>query len=281
MRLGSIGYINSLPVDWGLLSGAVPLNAEMIQGPPALLNAKLGKGELDLSPVSAFWYAQNQADLAVLPDFAIGSRSGVLSVLLVSRQPLSRLGEGARVAFGGEGRTTPALLEILCRFRYGVRPRIETAPASSFPESYDALLTIGDEALLWRERAEGRFTVTDLAEEWRAWTGLPIVFAVWAARRADVARNPERFAAAHEALRRSRQWGAEHPDDVAREAMRRTGLSRGTVDSYFLALSYDFGAKMREGLRLYLDYAAKAGLLASPAGEFEEIGLASAGKKGA
>ncbi len=52
---------------------------------------------------------------------------------------------------------------------------------------HDAALLIGDVALvegqIRREVAgRGKPYVFDLATEWRAWTGLPFVFAVWAAR---------------------------------------------------------------------------------------------------
>ena len=46
MRLGSINFINSLPVDLGLASGAVAVDAELASGSPAELNEKISRGEL-------------------------------------------------------------------------------------------------------------------------------------------------------------------------------------------------------------------------------------------
>ncbi len=69
VRLGSIEFINSLPVDLGLLSGEVAYpEARIYQASPAVLNQKVSEGVLDVSPVSAFWYGQHAKDLLVLPD---------------------------------------------------------------------------------------------------------------------------------------------------------------------------------------------------------------------
>ena len=55
----------------------------------------------------------------------------------------------------------------------------------------DAGVLIGDAALRARYEAPGRgLQVTDLAQAWKEWTGLPMVFAVWAVRRDYAAANP-------------------------------------------------------------------------------------------
>ena len=123
IRLGSIEFINSLPVDLGLLRGTIPSEAEIIQGSPAALNEKMLSGDLDLGPISVFWYAQHQEEWLLLPELSISSESGVQSVLLFSRHPFAEL-KGKRIALTGKGRTTPALLSILCQRKYGFMPAI-------------------------------------------------------------------------------------------------------------------------------------------------------------
>lgn len=56
LRLGSISFINSLPVDLGLLTKQVPLTAEIMAATPAKLNEALLDGRLDISPVSALFF---------------------------------------------------------------------------------------------------------------------------------------------------------------------------------------------------------------------------------
>ncbi|MBI3316190.1 MAG: menaquinone biosynthesis protein, partial [Candidatus Omnitrophica bacterium] len=215
IRLGSIEFINSLPVDLGLLSGAVPFSCRIIQDTPAQLNRKILNDELDVSPISAFFYAEYAEEFFILPDLSVSSESGVMSVLLFSRFPLPEL-EDKTIFLTDKGRTTPVLLEILCRLRHGFIP--ETKPLTGSlgnGEGADALLLIGDEALLEKERLTGLgFQAIDLAEEWRRWTGLPLVFALWAVRRSVFAVQGEAIERAHEAILRSKNGGLSHLDLV-------------------------------------------------------------------
>ena len=271
LRLGSIRYVNSLPVDLGILSGAISSPAEIIQGVPAQLNDRIAEGALDISVVSAIWYARRQKEFLLLPRLSISSKSGVQSVLLFSRRPISELA-GARIAVTAEGKTTPALLEVLCRQRYGFKPEIYAAPGTlEIPSQAQALLVIGDDALKARERFKNSdLVVTDLAEEWEKWTGLPFVFAVWVVRREVFDARPEALFEVHKALLTSKQWGLSHPEEVIRRAKEISALEKPLLESYFSGLSYDFDASLKKGMRAYFEQAEKCGLL-EPVEEFEEI----------
>lgn len=261
-RLGSIAFINSLPVDLGILSGEVPTDARVVREAPASLNALMGESGLDVSPVSAFWFALNARDLYLLPDLSVSSESGVKSVLLFHRRPLPELGS-SRILVTAKGRTTPALLEIICRLRYGFRPQTEVSARALEDVAAgraDAALVIGDEALVAREAAGG-LTVTDLAEEWNAWTGFPVVFAVWAVRRTYFAMEPGRVRALQNALRASRAWGMANPEAILDRAEKDSGLPRPTLEGYFRSLTYGFDDPLRRGLDYYLHCAARCGLL--------------------
>ncbi len=264
LRLGSISFINSLPVDLGLLCGAVPCAAEIVQAPPAVLNEKMGSGVLDLGPVSTYWYALHSAELVLLPDLSISSRSGVQSVLLFSRRPMAQLA-GKAIAVTSQGRTTPVLLEILCRLKYGFKPIVKPLGLdleAGIPQEAEAALLIGDSALLAKERFKREsWEVIDLAEEWQGWTRMPLVFAVWAVRRAVHAAAPDQAAEAHEALLRSKAWGLSHQEAVIRAAAVKTGLATEVLVSYFSGLSYDFDAELKAAAALFFEYAWRCGLL--------------------
>src|SRR3989338_4788304 len=169
LRLGSIEFINSLPVDLGLTSGRVESACEMITGTPAELNEKILRKETDASHVSTVWYAEHQEEFLLFPDLSISSESGVQSVLLFSRHPLKYL-KNMSISVTPQGRTTPALLEIICRLRYGFRPHVKVAGPKTLdiPAGSEALLLIGNEALQAREKLKKSGTVViDLAEEWQ------------------------------------------------------------------------------------------------------------------
>ncbi len=261
MKIGSIDFINSLPVDQGILSGAVSLNGEMVRDTPTQLNQKILNGELDMSPVSSIWFAKNHQQLVLMPELCISSASAVKSVLLFSRMPISKLA-GKKIAITEKGATTPALLEVICRYRYGFTPQFVVAKPSfaSIPDGCDAILLIGDDALRAKELSSStRFT--DLAEEWKSWTNLPFVFAVWVARREYLASHPQEVKAAHEALVASRKWGAEHAEAILERSEQLTELQRPVLESYFSRLSYELDDTAMAGMRLFWHYARKAGLL--------------------
>ena len=195
-RLGRIPWINGSPVYGAIDRGLVPIPAEVVSGTASELNDLLAAGELDLSVVSAVEYARNAAAYHLLPDLAISCDGPVRSVKLFSRGPVEQLDQST-VLVTASSRTSVLLLELLCRHRWSVSPRLATVRAEAMDLElvrglpHQAVLVIGDAALLLA--AERRYPVEiDLGAEWKAWTGLPFVFAVWAARRQadqDVARR--------------------------------------------------------------------------------------------
>ena len=103
----------------------------------------------------------------------------------------------------------------------------------------------------------------DLGAEWKAWTGLPFVFAVWAARREAPAGAVRDL---HRQLLASRAWGLDHLDLLAADASAVTGVSVATCRSYLGTLDYALGGAELEGLttffhRLAQDHLAPAGSL--------------------
>jgi dehypoxanthine futalosine cyclase len=258
MKLGSISFVNSLPVDLGLFSGQIASSAALIPDTPARLNERLLRGELDASPVSALFFAEHADDFYLLPDLSISSGSAVDSVLLLSRKPIEDL-NGALIAVTVKGRTTPALLQVLLQERLGFKARLEKKEMQrAWPKGFDAILVIGDEALAWKERAATeKLFIWDLAEAWRQWTGLPFVFAVWAVRRDVFKRDPQAARRLHRALLDSKEWGLSHMEDVRRAAATESGLSAETIAGYFRRLFYGLGDEQKQGLAAFLQKAGQ------------------------
>ncbi len=262
LRLGRIPWINCYPVYGAIDRGVVPLEADLITGTAAELNDLLAAGELDVSVVSAVEYARNAAAYHLLPNLAITSDGPVRSVLLFSRRPVHEL-DGATVLRTASSRTSVLLLDLLFRHRWRVRPRAATVraeagdlePLRGFP--HEAVLVIGDAALLLA--AEGRYPyVTDLGAAWKEWTGLPFVFAVWAARREAPA---ERVQGVHRALLASRRWGLEHLDELATLAAAATGIDPGVCRAYLGDLDYALDYRHLAGLTDFFRRLAQDGLV--------------------
>ena len=70
LRCGRIRYTNDLPVYAAFDAGAIEYPGTLHADVPSRLNAMLVDGELDLSPISAFAWAQHSTELVLLPTSA-------------------------------------------------------------------------------------------------------------------------------------------------------------------------------------------------------------------
>jgi chorismate dehydratase len=261
-RLGRIPWINAYPITGAIDRGLVGVDAQIVSGTASELNDLLAAGELDASLVSAVEYARNASAYHLLPDLAISCDGPVRSVKLFSRRPIGEL-DGATVLLTASSRTSVLLLELLCRHRWRVAPRFATVRAEAADLQrleglpHEAVLVIGDAALVLS--ASGRYPVeADLGEEWKHWTGLPFVFAVWAARRAA---DPARVRTVHEALLRSRTWGMAHLDDLAQAGAEATGIPATVCRAYFNGLDYGLSYRHLAGLTDFFRRLAHDGLV--------------------
>ena len=119
----------------------------------------------------------------------------------------------------------------------------------------DAALLIGDPALLYHGDAQ----VLDLALEWRKFTSLPFVFALWAFRP---------FAGADDELRcdflASRNQGLRHLEELAAEWAPRLGISAEAVRIYLTEnIDYTLDEENLAGLRLFYKLAHEVGIIPS------------------
>ncbi len=272
MRIGRIPYINCYPVYGAIDRGIVPLDGELVDGVPTALNRKMREGALDVSVISAVEYAADAPRYLLLPDLAITSDGPVRSVMMFAKRPAEELG-GRRVLVSRSSMTSVALLELLFEHVWHVTPQFVPADAEisdidAFDhEAHDARLVIGDAALLLNSRLGGDAEAAgpshagyryayDLGGEWKRWTGLPFVFAVWVAQRsADV----QQALAVHGRLITSRNWGLEHLDVLAAQASLATGVSRPVCHTYLSGLDYRLSYRHLAGLTEFFRRLVAAG----------------------
>ncbi|HWH08524.1 MAG TPA: menaquinone biosynthesis protein [Candidatus Thermoplasmatota archaeon] len=261
VRVGYIDYLNSLPVYHGLETGAVPLpeGVEMVKAPPTTLNGMLERGELDVSPVSSLAYARHADELTLLPGLSINSTGFVHSVCLFYRNGLDSL-RGGRVCVTGESATSDVLLRILLSERYHLdADRVKgEADLEEVGHAYQGALLIGDSALKGA-LAYPNLGRVDLGEEWTRWTGTPMVFAVWCARKDFAQRHPEALRRAHDALLAGKAWGRANRAAIVEHARRKAFLSRAFMERYFRDLNYDLDGPKLAGLRRYFELAHRLG----------------------
>src|SRR3954447_10634612 len=217
-------------------------DVEEVQGVPTDLNRRLLAGELDVAPISSIEYARNADRLRLLPRLCVASEGAVDSIQLVSRTSLERI---RTVAVTPESATSVVLTRVLL-------PDAEQVPLG---EEADAKLLIGDAAL--KSSFEDPTPHHDLGRLWRERTGLPMVFALWAAR--DDA--PDGLGELEDALVASVRLARAEPEKLAQEASERYGYPAGFLARYFEKLRYSFGPRERAGLLTFLELARDVGEL--------------------
>jgi chorismate dehydratase len=265
-RVGHIQFLNCLPIYWGLVRSGALLDVDLTKDTPDRLNDMLVADQLDIGPISLVEYLRHADDLVLLPDIAVGSDGPVLSVNMVSQVPLESL-DGRRVALGSTSRTSVLLVRMWLAAEYGVHPDYFVCPPdlTSMLLEADAAVLIGDVALRATYDAPRLgLDVYDLGAVWRDWTGLPMVFAVWAARRSYAEANPGLVKDVHDLFVRSRDDALAHVEEVAAQAARWESFDASTLATYFRTLDFSLGERQIEGLTEFARRAAAAGALRAP-----------------
>jgi chorismate dehydratase len=193
--------------------------------------------------------------------------------VLFSKRPAHEL-HGRRVLVSRSSMTSVALLELLFENVWDARPAFipsnaELVDIARFgEEEHDARLVIGDAALhLWSRLrspelypADGGLSeyryAYDLGGEWKQWTGLPFVFAVWVAQRTTPVAES---LAVHASLISSRNWGLEHLDSLAAQASIATGVHKTVCLEYLSGLDYGLSYPHLAGLTEFFRRLVAAG----------------------
>jgi chorismate dehydratase len=251
LRLSVVQYLNTVPLIWGMLHGEQRGKFDLQLTVPSGCADAIALRQADVGIVPCIEY-QRIEDAVVLPGMSIASKREVKSVLLLSKMPL---GQVQTVALDESSRTSAALVRILMQKFYS--RRVSFSPAAPEPaamlKNADAALLIGDPALTYQgPPAE----VYDLAQEWRKFTGLPFVFAVWLGR-ADANLSSFRgdFAA-------SLDFGLAHIDDIAAEYALKLNMTPSAVKVYLTQnIDYSLDEENQQGLKLFYKLAHEVGII--------------------
>lgn len=266
LRVGHIEFLNCYPLYFGLASRAAQgvgdqAGFELVPGVPTDLNRMLLSGTIDFGPISSIEYARGHRQLVLSRRLSISAKGAVDSIHLVAEGPLD---EVRRIALTPQSATSVVLLKTILKLRYGreIEYRELREPAQEALSRGDGVLLIGDqglEALYFP--FPGRVT-HDLGRAWQEWTGLPMVYAVWAARRDFVARRLPELRAVEQELVLSNRHSRERLSEVVAAAMEGSRFDGPSLDRYFSMLYYGFGEEYERGLRRFYELAYEAGELA-------------------
>jgi chorismate dehydratase len=175
------------------------------------------------------------------------------------------------VAADTASRTTLAYTRIL--FHKWGNPAVPFLPMAAELDAMlqraDAAILIGDPALFALEERANRFerngeqlVYHDLAEEWRAVTGLPFVSAVWAAAPKNEAQPSFFDESVAQDFIQSRDHGLQNMDALVTEWTTRVPIPEETIRSYLTAnIHYVLDEECIEGMRGFFSIAASLGVL--------------------
>ena len=277
LRISIVQYLNTAPLVWGFTNGPLAGKYDLSFTVPSQCAEALRAGAADIAIIPAIEY-QRIPGLVVLPDLAIASQNRVRSLLIISKKPIEQV---RSIALDRSSRSTQALTRILAEEHWKIYPEfVETEPdLRVMLERADAAMLIGDPALRISIAIEKKSTVSpqgravcqaatlgitsaeifhvyDVVGEWRKFSSLPAVMAVWAARPEVV--TPEvltDFAA-------SRHFGMAQISAICQEAARELELPQSALESYLRQnIDFSLGEENRRGLERYFHEAAKLGLI--------------------
>jgi len=193
ISLGLINFINCLPINYTLEKWAHE-DIILSWGHPVLINQLMKEGQVHVAPISAFEYLQNESDYVLIKEACISSDAECGSVILFSNHKPEDLA-GKTIGIPHNSATSINMLKIILNEKgiplesiNFVRHKYEKPLLEALDSEFDAVLYIGDQALVSRIKYQDKILQYDLGKVWKEMTGLPPVFGTWVAR-ADWAVN--------------------------------------------------------------------------------------------
>ncbi len=287
LKIAAIRYLNPAPLMWDFEHGVeqetlaerYAIHATF----PAQCAVELAAGRADIGLIPATAYATTPG-LAVIPGCTIASLDAVRSILLVVRSGRA-LSELRSVSMDPASRSSNVYAQIVLRKFFRAEPEFILRKKKPTPhattavdlitllQDCDAAVLIGDPAL--RLHASGVRQIPesgepiqciDLAQAWRAHTGLPWVSAFWAVR-ADAIHT-----AGHSSQQictdflHSRDAGLAHIEEIVAEWVPRfadaPAVAARDIDSYLRDnIHYILDEDCMAGLECFYRYAAEMQLL--------------------
>jgi chorismate dehydratase len=246
--LGAVSFLNAKPLVAGLVDHP---QVRLEFAVPSMLAGYLCSGRVDAALVPVVDLAAGPS-LRVVSDACIASDGETLTVRVFTRVPPHRI---TRLAADGDSHTSVVLARLIWLETFGYAPPTVPVNGLGVQERADGVLLIGDKVVAMRPR--GFAYEIDLGAAWRELTGLPFVYAVWAA----LAENP--VGELPELLSTSRDTGLAHLNEICSTEAPAAGWPVEIARRYFTEyLDYRLTERHRKGMELFLRMATEKGLLA-------------------
>lgn len=282
IKIGHNPNTNMLPM-FHFLPQKHPL-LELITAEPAVHNALLAAGKIDMAPISAFAYGLHWQEYTILPNLSVSNKGKVGSILLFSKGRIEELA-GKSVALTDQSATSVHLLKILLHRFYEVTPSYVTMPPDlnkMFGQA-DAALLIGDSAIKESLQNPDCY-IYDLGEEWLNWTGCSMTYSVWAFPNKLLSTRSSDVQAVYRLLLEAKAKALMNLSEVVNASISMLGETPSFWHDYFVRFSYDLTPELLAGLDKYFALCYEEGFFANrpifdiwPGGDNDELlGLSGA-----
>lgn len=247
IRISAVKYANTYPFIYGLGENGFEEKVILETDHPADCAAKLidGRADVGLIPVGSLPLLR---EYHIISNYCIGANGNVRTVMLLSN---SQFGNIETVYLDYRSRTSVKLVKVLAKnfwkkdFKW-----LNTDAGFDFKgiNPGEAVVLIGDQCF---ELEKSFSHAIDLADAWKNFTGMPFVFACWAANKVLSNEFIEEF---NQAL----MAGIKDIDAVV-EKFGKTGKIRdGELKKYLTEnINYDFNDEKKKALQTFLEFMRK------------------------
>jgi len=247
IRISAVKYANTYPFIYGLKVSGFEKRIILETDHPADCADKLisNRADIGLIPVAAL---PQMKEYHIISDYCIGSNGNVRTVMLLSNYPFEKINT---IYLDYRSRTSVNLSKVLA-INFWMRDFLWLNTSKGFDfrniGMNEAVVLIGDQCFEYEKSFRYR---TDLAGEWKKFTGLPFVFACWTANKKIDRIFVEDF---NQALKS----GVMNIDAVVK-SIGKTGLITGKVLKEYLTENIDYilNDDKKKGLELFLSLMKK------------------------
>jgi chorismate dehydratase len=239
-RIGVVSYLNTRPLLLGMEQSPFKERIELLKAYPAQIAQALLDDTIDIGlvPVAIMPLLKHPQ---LISNYVIGTEGEVASVALFSQVPMDQI---EKVYLDYQSRTSVALAKILFKQYWKKDVEFLTATEGYMDQinGNTAGIIIGDRALASLDKFEH---IYDLGSAWKAYTGLPFVFAAWVANKP----LPEEFMEAFDA---ANAYGLDKLDEVI--ALIPASQQVYDLHKYYTDnISYELTDEKRAGLAKFLE----------------------------
>lgn len=247
IRISAVKYANTYPFIYGITETGFDQKVILETDHPAECAEKLINRNVDIGliPVAALPLVKEHY---IITDFCIGAYGNVRTVLLLSNCPFEEI---RNIYLDYRSRSSVSLTKVLAKYSWKREFRWNnTSKVFDFLNigRDEAVVLIGDQCFEYENSFRYK---TDLAMEWKNFSGLPFVFACWTANKRLDNKFIEEF---NEALKS----GVNNIDAVV-EKFGKSGTITGEILKTYLKENIDFifNEEKKKGLKVFLELMGK------------------------